>query len=169
MSDSETVRALADRQAITDLIYRYCRAVDRIDVELGYSIWHEGATADYGAELYQGDGRGLIDYICGHHRRALAHAHQVSNIIIDLDGDRAGSEAYVVADLRAGQGDRVRHSTTWGRYIDSWSRRDGRWGLDKRVVVRDLAETREVAPMPLPERSQRDRRDPSYDVLRDPA
>ena len=87
MNDPETLRALVDRQEITDLIYRYCRSVDRLDVPLGHSIWHEDAIADYGEEFYQGDGRGVIDLICAQHLHVLHHSHQVSNIIIDLDGD----------------------------------------------------------------------------------
>jgi hypothetical protein len=166
MSEAQTVRDLADRQAITDMIYRYCRSMDRIDVELGYSIWHDDATADYGAEVYQGSGRGFIDFVCKQHRGCLTHVHQVTNILIDLDGDRAGSESYVVSDLRAGGGDQVKHITTWGRYIDQWSRRDGRWGIDKRIAIRDFSEMRDVTPMPLPERGKRDRSDPSYAVLR---
>jgi hypothetical protein len=168
MSDAQTVRDLADRQAITDLIYRYCRSMDRIDVELGYSIWHDDAVADYGAEVYQGSGRGFIDFVCEQHRGTLTHVHQVTNILIDLDGDRAGSESYVVSDLRAGRGEQVKQITTWGRYIDQWSRRNGRWGIDKRIAIRDFSEMRDVTPMPLPARGARDPSDPSYGVLRAP-
>jgi hypothetical protein len=168
MMDAAVLQDLADRQAITDLIYRYCRAMDRIDPELGYSIWHEDAEADYGAEVYQGSGRGFIDFVCEQHRRTLTHVHQVTNIIIELDGDRAASESYVVSDLRAGGGDQVKHITTWGRYIDRWSRRDGGWGIDKRITIRDFAEVRDVTPAPLPDRGSRDRNDPSYAALRGP-
>jgi hypothetical protein len=55
--------------------------------------------------------------------------------------------------------------TTWGRYLDQWSRRDGRWAIDKRVVVRDFSEVRDVTPTPLPPRIPRDRSDPSYAIL----
>ena len=48
--------ALIDRQAITDQIYRYCRAMDRMDHEQGYAIWHEDGTADYGSDVFQGSG-----------------------------------------------------------------------------------------------------------------
>jgi hypothetical protein len=165
MSQADTLEALADRAAITDLIYRYCRSMDRIDAELGYSIWHEDATADYGPEVYQGSGRGFIDFVCEQHRKTLTHVHQVTNILIDLDGDRAGSESYVVSDLRAGQGAQVKHITTWGRYIDEWARRDGRWGIVKRIAIRDFAEMRDVTPAPLPPRGARNPSDPSYAVL----
>jgi hypothetical protein len=158
---------VADRQAITDLIYRYCRSVDRLDIPLGHSIWHQDGYADYGAAVYQGNGRGVIDHICAQHRHTLHHSHQVSNIIIDLDGGRAGSESYVTASLRVRRGEQLKHMTVWGRYIDQWSRRDGRWGLDKRISIRDFDEVRDVTAMYEHDTGRRDRSDPSYSVLRD--
>jgi hypothetical protein len=159
------MQALVDRQAITDLIYLYCRAVDRLDVPLGHSIWHEDGQADYGSEVYQGDGRGVIDHICAQHAHTLHHSHQVSNIVIQLDGDRAGSEAYCTATLRVQRGERLLQMSVWSRYVDSWSRRDGRWGLDKRIAIRDFDEVREVTEMQRRGVGTRDRNDPSYGVL----
>lgn len=166
MNDSDILRAVADRQAISELIYRYCRAVDRLDIPLGHSVWHEDGFADYGESVYRGHGRGVIDHICAQHRHTLHHSHQVSNILIELDGDRAGSESYVTATLRMGRGDEVRQMTIWGRYVDQWSRRDGRWGLDRRVSIRDFDELREVTPVYEHDTGRRDRTDPSYAVLR---
>jgi hypothetical protein len=168
MNDAATLRAIVDRQEISDLIHRYCRAVDRLDVPLGRSIWHEDAVADYGKAIYQGPGRDIIDHICAQHLHGLHHSHRVSNILIDLDGDRAGSETYVITSLRLRSGDRLQQVTVWGRYVDRWSRRDGRWGLDKRIFVRDFDEIREVVAMSEPD-TRRDRSDPSYAVLRDPS
>jgi SnoaL-like domain len=165
MATVSDLRAITDRQAIADLIYRYCRAVDRLDVELGHSIWHEDGYADYGADVYQGNGRGVIDHICAQHRQTLHHSHQVSNIIITLDGERAGSESYVTANLRMRRGDVLVQMSIWGRYIDSWSRRDEGWGLDRRLSVRDFDEVREVRSMYEHPVGRRDRSDPSYVVL----
>jgi hypothetical protein len=164
-SDRDLLRESADRQQITDLIYRYCRAVDRLDVELGSSVWHEGGLAEYEA-FYSGTGRGVIDKICAQHRVLLGHSHQVSNILIELDGERAGSEAYVTATLRMRDGERLRQMTVWSRYVDRWSRRNGRWGIDKRVAIRDFDEVRDAVAMSQPCWGQRDPSDPSYDVLR---
>jgi len=169
MIDPAALRAVEDRQAITDLIYRYCRAVDRIDHQLGYSVWHDDAAADYGPDIYQGTGHGFIDFVCAAHRQLLAHSHQVSNIIIKLDGEHAASESYVTANLRMMRGEQLLHMATWGRYIDRWSRRAGRWGIDKRVTVIDFDEIREVHPMGKSPRSTRDHDDPSYAVLRNPS
>ncbi|TAL00312.1 MAG: nuclear transport factor 2 family protein [Rhodospirillaceae bacterium] len=168
MNDTEALKAVADRQAITDLIYRYCRSMDRIDAELGYTIWHENAVVDYGEEVYRGSGRGFIDFVCGQHRHLLTHTHQVTNIIIELDGNRAGSESYVTATLRMMQGNQLKQITNWGRYVDQWSCRDGRWGIDKRVAIRDFDEIRDVTAMNNLDRGRRDRSDPSYATLRGP-
>jgi len=164
MNTAGALQDLLDRQQITELIYRYCRAVDRLDIALGHSLWHEDATADYGAGVYQGPGRGVIDYICAQHRHALAHSHQVSNVLIELDGGRAASEAYAIATLRMSRDGRLQQMMVWTRYIDRWSRRGGRWGLDHRIALRDFDEVREVNGMSSDERPRRDHDDPSYAV-----
>jgi hypothetical protein len=166
MSDAKSLQAVADRQAITELIYRYCRSMDRIDAELGYSIWHEDAVADYGEEVYRGSGRGFIDHVCEQHRGTLAHSHQVTNILIELEGDRAASESYVTSVVRFMRADQLQQITTWGRYIDQWSHRSGRWGIEKRVAIRDLDELRAVGAVSHLDRGRRDHSDPSYSVLR---
>jgi len=55
-----------------------------------------------------------------------------------------------------------------GRYIDRSPRRNGRWGLDKRIASRDFDEIRDVVAMFDHDTGRRDRSDPSYAVLRDP-
>lgn len=157
---------MADRQEITDQIYRYCRAMDRIDHELGYSIWHDDGTADYGPQGFQGLGRDFIDHVCTQHRKLLNHSHQVTNVLIELDGDRAGSESYVTATLRTMQGDKLVDHIVLARYIDRWSRRGGRWAIDARKTLIDMGEVREIDPMNADERGRRDRQDPSYAVLK---
>jgi len=156
---------LADRMAIQDGLYRYCRSVDRLDVPLGHSVFHEDSTADFG-ESYRGTGRGWIDYICKRHRDFLHHSHQVTNMVIEVDGDRAGSESYVFATLRSREDGRVVQRQFWARYVDSWSKRDGEWAIDARECVIDFDEVREVTPMAEHQRARRDAADPSYAVLK---
>lgn len=163
---SDLLTELADKQAITELIYTYCRAVDRLDVPLGHSIWHEDGYADYGADYYQGPGRGVIELICENHTHLLSHSHQVSNILIELNGADAGSESYVAGTMRMERDGTLFQLGVWGRYLDRWQKRDGRWGILHRVVVFDHQDMREVTDMPghgLP--AARDRSDPSYRIL----
>lgn len=157
-------RAIQDRLAITDLLYRYCRAMDRIDSGLGYSVWHEDGVADYGP-LFKGPGRGFVDWVCERHRPMVAHAHQLSNVLIETERDRAASESYVCITLRYRMDGRLMELAVRGRYLDRWSRREGRWGIDKRWFVQDFDELREVAGINLEGWGRRDRLDPSYEVL----
>ena len=156
---------VADRLAIMDKIYRYCRSVDRLDVPVGHSVFHEDSKADFGAS-YVGTGRGWIDFICEEHKKFLYHSHQVTNVIIELDGDKAGSESYVFATLQRKDGDKVLQHEFWARYIDSWSKRSGDWAVDNRECIVDYGVIREVDTLPGDPRSRRDHSDPSYAVLK---
>ncbi len=164
MPNSGMLAELADRMAISDLIYRYTRAMDRNDVVLGYSIWHANSIADFG-QSYQGDGPGFVDFACASHQNLLAHQHFIGIIIIDLDGEEAGSEAYFHANMQAPAEGAIRHLAVWGRYLDRWERREGRWGIIKRVTAIDFDEIRDSVNMGGKCNSTRDRNDPSYAVL----
>lgn len=164
---NDIVTQLADKDAIRTLIYTYCRSVDRCDVPLGHAVWHEDGVADYGADYYQGPGKGVIDKICANHLHLLSHSHQVSNVLIELHGEKAGSESYVTGTMRMDRDGRRMAMEVIGRYLDKWEKRDGRWGLVYRGVVFDHATIREDMPLPghgLP--SARDLTDPSYAVLK---
>jgi SnoaL-like domain len=156
------VRDLLDKQQITESLYTYCRAVDRVDRELGYSIWHDDAVVDYGDGIYRGGARGLIDHICDSHLKGIVHSHQITNILIELAGDHAFSESYVTSGARIMLSGTLVQITTRGRYLDQWSRRGRRWAIDKRFFVHDFGETRPITPGPLPARFGLDRSDPSY-------
>jgi hypothetical protein len=156
------IRELYHKQQITEALYTYCRAVDRVDRELGYSIWHDDATVDYGDSIYRGTGRGVIDYICDSHLKGVVHSHQLTNILIKLDADRAFSETYVTSGARFIFDGTLSQITTRGRYLDRWSRRTGRWGIDKRFFAHDFGDIRPITPNPLPTRFSLDRNDPSY-------
>ena len=158
------LRELADKQAIRDLLYTYCRAVDRLDVALGHSVFHEDSIADF--PTYKGTGRGWIDAVCVAHLDFLHHSHQVTNILIELDGERAGSEAYVTAKLRQRDGERLLEREFCARYVDRWSRRDGRWAIDHRQCVVDFNSIREVTAISDDVAGRRDTTDPSYQVLK---
>ncbi len=158
---------LADRLAIQEQIYNYCRSVDRLDVPLGHGVFHEDSHADF--PTYKGSGRGWIDAVCVAHLDYLHHSHQVTNILIDIDGDHAGSEAYVTANLRQQDGERLINRMFSARYIDTWSKRDGHWAIDRRDCVVDFSEVRDVTALGNDERSARDGSDPSYGVLKEVA
>jgi hypothetical protein len=58
----------------------------------------------------------------------------VTNILVEVSGDAATSRSYVTAALWTY--DQV--ITIRARYIDTWSRRHGRWAIEQRVMEHDL-------------------------------
>jgi hypothetical protein len=52
-----------------------------------------------GAVLNLGTGAQFLDYVWAQHERVLGHTHAVSNVLIEVNGERAASETYVVATL----------------------------------------------------------------------
>lgn len=164
MSGVPDIHTLADKLAIQEQIYSYCRSVDRLDVTLGHGVFHEDSHAD--SPGYSGSGRGLIDAMCSAHLAFLHHSHHVTNVLICVDGDKAGSEAYVIANLRQLEGDRLTNRMFSARYIDQWSKREGRWAIERRKCVVDLSELSDVTPIGSDDFSARDGSDPSYAVLK---
>lgn len=162
---AKVLAELADKEAIRQQLYNYCRAVDRLDAQLGYRVWHEDGTADYGVDVYRGSGRGLIDHVITAHGRLIAHSHQVTNVLIRLEGDLASSEAYHIACLQMERDARLIEMRVQGRYLDRWSRRDGHWAIDHRQTIRDLDSVGPVEALGATGRGSRDRTDPSYGVL----
>lgn len=160
-----TPAEVADRLAITDKLYKYCRSVDRLDVPLGHTVFHPDAVAEF--PTFQGSGRGWIDAVCEAHLDFLHHSHQVTNVIIDLHGDdRAGSEAYVTAKLRQMREGKLIEREFCARYVDLWSKRGGEWAIDRRQCIVDFSAIRDVTSLGEDASAARNASDPSYAVLK---
>ena len=162
---TEALESLAAKQAITEVIYGYCRALDRMDKDAAYAVWHPDGTADYGDDIFQGTGHEFVDWVWTAHAAMSTHSHQITNVLIQAEGDQAVSEAYVTVALRTlpfGDGPEAADIYTRGRYVDQWSRRDGRWAIDHRNYITDHSVTVPNAdPAPHDPRSVRGPEDPS--------
>ena len=129
-SDS-TLKTLLDRQEILDCLHRYTRGVDRHDDALIASAYHPDAIDDHGA--YIGAIPGLIDHVNSSHESFDSHQHHMTNHVVEITGDEAHSETYMVCFFRHRDSETV--DAVGGRYIDRLERRDGEWRISERVVV----------------------------------
>jgi hypothetical protein len=129
----DTTTILAAKHDITEALFRYCVAVDRIDEVSWWRVWHREATAHY-EDIFDGPSAELMRWIFDTHRSCEATSHQVANVLIDVEGPTARSESYVTACLRL-HGSVV---VARGRYLDSWSSRDGVWRIDERTYRNDI-------------------------------
>ena len=160
---------LIEKDKIRDQIFNYCRALERIDNELGYTIFAEDSEVDYGP-TYKGTGRGFIDMMLKMHRKMVSTHHMMTNILIKFneDGTKAASETYMYAacKYKNKKGEASFTVEARCRDIDNWEKRDGKWVIVKRVVAGDNSFI-----IPAPQYTDdynngRDKvRDISYDVL----
>lgn len=174
---------LADRAEIQDCIYRWCRAIDRLDYEAVRGCFHPDATDDHGP--FNGDIDGLIEWIRDRHRGIHSSMHLVGNMLIEFsDDDTTIVESYVLCVQRysaegaaglaqiSGGG-----ATTNGgptdllivvRYLDRFERRHGEWRIATRTVAFDnIVQFAEGSATPRigdgwPLGTRRDRSDPIY-------
>lgn len=152
MTDQYTPARLADRAMIQDLVYGWCRAVDRLDYEEILRVFHPGAIDSHGP--YIGPIEGLVDWIRERHKPITFSSHFIGNMLIEFsDDDTALVESYVrtiqhypahakeqLAQLTGGtQGPegRAMDMYTSSRYLDRVERRDGVWKIARRDLIQD--------------------------------
>jgi len=128
-------RALS-KVAIHELCMSYCRAVDRGDKELMASLFAEGATVMAG--VFNGDAAEFSNFICDFVQKNSSYVfHSVANEWVEINGDEAVGEHYVIAMMCSDGNDIM----TGGRYIDRYVRRDGIWKIMERTFVMDWNRT----------------------------
>ncbi|MFC4594561.1 nuclear transport factor 2 family protein [Sphingobium tyrosinilyticum] len=188
-SQSAAIELLLDHQQITNVIHRYCRAADRLDVELfRTTFWGDGGFDGGPAE---GPAVKIIPHLFENLMPDMweASQHSISNILIELEGDRALVESYLTAfhlshpthasraallgeknALAAGfKDDDVIEFIFGGRYIDVFEKRSGEWRILNRKIVPGFNRVERYTGIRdggqydlLKHRSSRDRDDPVY-------
>jgi hypothetical protein len=162
----QALQELLDKQSITERLVDYARGVDRIDHELICSVFEPDARLDYGA-MFTGTSEEFADFIGLVHPATEAHSHHLSNIKIAVDGDRAGSETYVLVWLRSkGSDGAINDSLNSGRYVDEWRRGRSGWRIVHRRYVHGMDSTQLAGTVGFPTTGTRDRSDESYAVLK---
>lgn len=125
------VRDQKDRFEIEQCLLRYTRGIDRFDMDLMRSAYHADAYDEHG--VAEGDPAQFCAWAQGFHGNAQhSHHHIITNSTIELDGGSAHGETYYlfVGDNREGE-----PTLSYGRYVDRFEKRDGRWAIAHRVCV----------------------------------
>lgn len=181
----EQLRKLQDHEEIRQVIYQYCRALDRRDAELLAAVFHTDSSHEHAG--YKGPSRDFCTFAIDFLHTIVATQHHAGNIIIELDGDVAFTETYWVAyhripaSLTDGQGALVSHKPgvdedlfIAGRYIDRFERRAGVWKIAHRTGVHDwqrweTADERKFRGPDMGPIGIQGRGDPVYSAGREPA
>jgi hypothetical protein len=135
------IKTLQDKDAIREALYRYCSGADRSDLELMRSAYHPDAVDDHG-DIFHGLGWDLAaDSVRRNVGSGSKTLHTISNVTIDLDGDIAYVESYVVAHHYERDPEGTLSGYVFGgRYIDQFECRDGDWRIAKRIAVHDWSQ-----------------------------
>jgi hypothetical protein len=130
---------LVDREMIRDCLLRYCRGVDRCDLDLIHAAYWPEAT-----DLHATPGRApmnayaMFAKIMPRLQKMDQTMHTLANIMIRVAGAKAFAESYFHAYHRVVVDDGARRDiVTAGRYIDHLEKRAGEWRILHRVVALD--------------------------------
>ena len=157
---------ILDRAAITDVLHRYCRGIDRLDYDLVNGVYWPEAVDDHG--IYKGPGKDFAAFVLpmlGEHYRATMHT--LGQSFIEIKGTHANSETYFVAYHVGARDGKNFIETAGGRYVDVFEKRGDAWRIRDRVVVIEWMQLQEdVKEMPMSSASfvpaRRDRTDIAY-------
>jgi hypothetical protein len=169
MSSDQTIANIIAKQEIADLTMAYSRGVDRADEELLKTVFHPDSVMISG--VVNDNGHVFAKQICEFIKANMTQTfHSIANQWIEVDGDGAVGETYVIALATSKDEANVLTDTfTGGRYIDRFTRVDGRWGIAERTFVCDWTVTAPTTRVmdsdmyqPLFVQGSMDRSDPVY-------
>jgi hypothetical protein len=146
------------------VLMRYCRGVDRRDVELLSSCYHPDAFDDHVGQTYTGEtvAQGLVDWMDA---IMTVTTHNITTFNIEVRGDEAGSESYTTSVHLTTMFGEEQTLMSIARYVDRFERRNGEWKIANRLVVAEFSGQVAMQRNPFDSMARKDRRDPSYTVL----
>jgi hypothetical protein len=147
-ADESKLQTVLDKQEIHEALMRYCRGIDRRDVQLVLSAFHEDAM-----DNHTGVEQAVVERVPKVMEMAESAvkwtSHNICNELIEVDGDVANSESYLIAYHRVEHEGRELDWVLGARYVDRFERRRGSWAIAHRTLVYDwqrLEEVREPPP-----------------------
>ena len=124
-----------DSRAIEQVLYTYAWMVDQRKWELIDMVFTADATIDYTST---GGKKGPCRPTLAWLDRALAgwplNTHHITNISLDIRGDRASSRCYFLAPMSRQRGDGSQEViTNAGHYLDELVRTPAGWRIRERI------------------------------------
>lgn len=124
---------LADREAIRDVLLRYCRASDRCDEAMLRSVYWPEATDDH--MEFSGTADEFVEWSLPTLRWMRYNQHLIGNALIVIDGNGAEVETYFHGYHTVEHEGRRMDVFAGGRYLDHLEKRDDEWRILKRFVT----------------------------------
>ncbi|MFB1296550.1 nuclear transport factor 2 family protein [Mycobacterium sp. pW049] len=138
MTADDALQEMLDEHQLRKLVHRYCRAVDRGDVDELRSLYHHDASDSHGS-FSSGSATDFIDQIAAARPYLRSMQHHVTTADFAIDGDAAEGEIYTIATHTFVADGRDVDVIVGGRYLDRYAKRDGTWRIVERAIVTDTA------------------------------
>ena len=131
------LRDYATRRAITDVVQRYMRGLDRLDAALQRSAFHDDAYVDCG--FMKGTADEFTSFAQGFLAEMEGSQHFLGQVQIEIhSAEHASGECYFQAWHAAHdpQG-KLRDLFVAGRYVDEYTYKNGGWRISRRKLIVD--------------------------------
>lgn len=163
--DDSDLRA---RREIEDVLLRYCRGIDRLDLALVRDCYWPDATDSHGG--FHGTRDEFVAWVEKLLARFASTMHFVGNALVEIEGEAAVAETYAIAFHRGPEATPSLNLIVGVRYVDRFERRGDAWRIAKRVCVTEWSRVDDAAgrfPIaPGHVTGKRDRGDVLYEMLR---
>ncbi|WCB91784.1 hypothetical protein DSM104299_00461 [Baekduia alba] len=157
------LQALIEKEAIRELLARCFRGSDRELQALAESCHPPDGNINLG--IYNGPVSGFFAGTAAFRAPMLAVHHHIGQSTIELDGDAAVGETYVLATYVLPGADGPQTTVLMTRYLDRFEKRGGEWKItDRRVAFDAQLDVPGGPPTMAPEQvwGSRDDSDPSH-------
>ena len=131
------LQELIDKQAISDVIQRYCRTLDWLDDDAQAGCYWPDAAIDYG--FFKGRAEDFLPVVMETERNLARRWHMLSQPLVRFHSPTsASSECYgIFGGGRAQEDGSIAGDLIGGRYLDEWEKRDGEWRISARTYILD--------------------------------
>ena len=143
-SDYDILCELKNKQSVTEVITRNCQGLDRGDLDLFLSTYHEDALVEVD-EFFSSPDAYYERKVTGTRRTVLESLHFVNNVFIEIDEVThtiAACESYFQAITGIQNGNEMFDRIEYGRYIDHLELRTKKercrrrvWKISHRIVL----------------------------------
>jgi SnoaL-like protein len=142
---------VADRLALRELFDAYAHCADRRDAggqmalftdDTVFAVYMDGEGSD---PTYVLHGRDALAPVFDDLNRYEVTTHFNGQSTVTLDRDRATGESYTIAHHVYTEGGDRKIMVAALRYLDTFTKLDGRWYFAERKLILDWSETRSMA------------------------
>ena len=134
--DEARLALMLDRDELHALVTAYCRAVDRADYETLRQLYHPEATDSHGS-FSTGGVENFIAQLTAAEPYVRVSQHNITTTNFVVDGAAARGEIYCLVFHTFAGPEHDIDVIIGGRYLDEYTKHDGRWKFSQRTIVAD--------------------------------